>query len=103
MYKQEMKKLLLEGIIGFLIGISIFGSNVRGTDDIMLMYLGGFLFACIPHGWIVSGNILGMFAIGSFPIMIIYIMLRIVASFFVGIITYPYALISCLINMRREG
>ena len=102
MYRNELKRLLLMGIPGFVVGLVAFGSMVDSPSGIIAVILGSILFSSIPHGWITSSRVLGGLVIGSLPIMVVAFILRAVAAVLTGWVSYPIALLICFIRMRKE-
>ena len=102
MYKEQLRSLIIKGILGFIIGV-IF-AFVRSPElGIGFALLIGLVFAGVPYGWQLSGKITGgLFVVGNIGVMIIAFALRAVLAMITGWIAYPIMLAYTFIKSRRE-
>jgi len=101
MYKEELRKLIIKGIIGFAIGF-IFTLCTSPDFGFFGFCVIGFFMAGLPYGWELSGRIIGGgFIIGHIAIMLIAFMLRFVVAMLVGWIAYPIALVYYIVKSRQ--
>jgi len=100
--KEYLKKLIIKGVIGFVIGAVLVKS--QGSTELWEPLLMGFIFAGVPYGWQLSGKALGgLMVIGSLPVMAVALILRLVMAIIVGWIAYPIALIGTVIKLRNKS
>lgn len=102
MYKEELKKLILYGIIGFVIGF-IFTSSTSPEMGFGGACVIGLFFAGLPYGWKISGYIIGGWIIvGNIAVMIIAFFIRVIVSLIIGWIAYPIAMIYYIIKVCKN-
>ena len=104
MCRQELKKLIIMGVIGFIIGIIMVTSTSTpddpGTYVVAMALAMGFFMAGLPYGWQLSGKLLGgLLVIGSIPVMVIAFILRLILAMIIGWIAYPIALIYHIVKV----
>ena len=105
MYQEQLRKLIMNGILGFVIGF-IF-AFCRSLDQGIIFSIGfslpvGIFFSCLPYGWQLSGKVIGGIIIGNPVIMIVAFCLRFIIAMLTGWIAYPIALIYTFIKFRQE-
>lgn len=98
--KDELKKLIIKGLIGTAAGILIATSSGKDWWGILLFPI---LFAGVPYGWQLSSKIITFGVAGSLPVMFIFYMLRLVVAMVIGWIAYPFALIKAIVRLRAPG
>lgn len=96
--KEELKKLIIKGLIGVAVGVVLATSN--GDKDWWGVLLFAIFFAGVPYGWQLSGKVITFGVVGSLPVMIIFYMLRLVVAMVTGWIAYPIALIRAAVRLR---
>lgn len=97
--KEELKKLIIKGLVGMAVGVAIGLSTGGGELWSVLLFI--ICFTGVPYGWQLSGKVITFGVVGSLPIMIIFYMLRLVLALLVGWIAYPIALIRAIIRLRK--
>ena len=102
MYKEELRKLILKGIIGFVIG---FGFTLTMSPD--FGFCGacviGFFLAGLPYGWTLSSRAVGgWMVIDHIGIMLIAFAIRLMIAIMVGWVAYPVALVYYIVKSRQE-
>lgn len=103
MYKEELKKLIVYGVIGFIIGF-IFTFSTSPEMGIKGACIMGIFFAGLPYGWKLSGKVVGgWIVVGNIAIMIITFALRALISMIIGWIAYPIALIYYIIKVKQSS
>ena len=103
MYKEDLKKLIIYGIIGFIIGV-IFTFSVSSRLEIGVACAMGIVFTGLPYGWKISGKIIGDWIIvGNIAVIIIAFVLRALISMVIGWIAYPIALIYYIIKVKKSS
>ncbi|MBQ7898056.1 MAG: hypothetical protein IJ323_06495 [Clostridia bacterium] len=92
MEKDNLFKLIIQGIIGMVIGI-ILAMSAMDSSFFSAIILGLF-FAGLPYGWSLSTKYIGGMLISSNPaVLVCSFMLKLVISIFIGWIAYPIMLI----------
>lgn len=103
MYKEDLKKLIVYGVVGFIIGI-IFTFSTSPEMGIKGACIMGIFFAGLPFGWKISGRIIGGWIIvGNIVVMIFTFLLRALISMVIGWIAYPIALIYYIIKVKQSS
>lgn len=106
-YRAKMWQLLIKGIIGFIGGfVFVVITTLIDKDDFMLgMALGvGILCAGIPFGWELLTQITGgLYAVGSFPVVILFFCFKLVGAIMIGWVAYPIALMYNAIKAQKKG
>lgn len=103
MYREELKKMLLKGLLGFVIGVVAAASMGPESGKVVGCLLLGLYFAGLPYGWQLSGKVIGGWVIGSVPIMAVAFAVRLIISVLVGCFAYPVALVYYIIQAMREA
>lgn len=102
MYKEELRKLIIKGIIGFAIGF-IFTFCTSPDFGFFGACTIGFFLAGLPYGWQLSGRIFGeRIIIGHILIMLFAFMARFIIAILTGWIAYPIALVYYIIKSHQE-
>lgn len=102
-YKEQARKLLIKGIIGFVAG-AIFTFIMEKELVLGQAAVVGFFLAGVPYGWELVGKITGdWMVIGHIVVMLIYYAIRMVASVLIGWIVYPIALAYNLMKAQKVG
>ena len=96
--KEELKKLIIEGLIGVAVGVVLATST--GDREWWGVLIFAIFFAGVPYGWQLSGKVITFGVVGSLPAMIIFYMLRLVVAMVTGWIAYPIALIQAVVRLR---
>lgn len=96
--KKELKKLIIKGLIGVVVGVVLATSS--GDKDWWGVLLFAIFFAGVPYGWQLSGKVITFGVVGSLPVMIIFYMLRLVVAMVTGWVAYPIALIRAVVRLR---
>lgn len=96
--KEELKKLIIKGLIGVVVGVVLATST--GDREWWGVLLFAIFFAGVPYGWQLSGKVITFGVVGSLPVMIIFYMLRLVVAMVTGWIAYPIALIQAVVRLR---
>lgn len=96
--KEELKKLIIKGLIGVVVGVVLATST--GDREWWGVLLFAIFFAGVPYGWQLSGKVITFGVVGSLPVMIIFYMLRLVVAMVTGWIAYPIALIKAVAHLR---
>ena len=96
--KEELKKLIIKGLIGVVVGVILATST--GDKEWWGVLLFAIFFAGVPYGWQLSGKVIIFGVVGSLPVMIIFYMLRLVVAMVTGWIAYPIALIRAAVRLR---
>lgn len=96
--KEELKKLIIKGLIGVVVGVILATSS--GDKEWWGVLLFAIFFAGVPYGWQLSGKVITFGVVGSLPVMIIFYMLRLVVAMVTGWIAYPIALIRAIARLR---
>lgn len=96
--KEELKKLIIKGLIGVVVGVVLAISS--GDKDWWGVLLFTIFFAGVPYGWQLSGKVITFGVVGSLPVMIIFYMLRLVVAMVTGWVAYPIALIRAIVRLR---
>jgi len=103
MYKEELRKLIIKGIIGFAIGF-IFAFCTSPDFGFLGSCTIGLFLAGLPYGWQISGKIVGGgMVIGHIGIMLIAFALRLALAIMTGWIAYPIALVYYFVKARNES
>ncbi len=96
--KEELKKLIIKGLIGVVVGVILATSTGdKGWWGVLLFAI---FFAGVPYGWQLSGKVITFGVVGSLPVMIIFYMLRLVVAMVTGWVAYPIALIRAVVRLR---
>lgn len=91
MEKDNLFKLIIQGIIGMIIGIIIATFSDGNFFSAIIL---GLLFAGLPYGWSLSTKYIGGMLISSNPaVLVCSFMLKLIISIFIGWIAYPIMLI----------
>ena len=96
--KEELKKLIIKGLIGVVVGVILATST--GDREWWGVLIFAIFFAGVPYGWQLSGKVITFGVVGSLPVMIIFYMLRLVVAMVTGWIAYPIALIQAVVRLR---
>lgn len=96
--KEELKKLIIKGLIGVVVGVILATST--GDKEWWGVLLFAIFFAGVPYGWQLSGKVIIFGVVGSLPVMIIFYMLRLVVAMVTGWVAYPIALIRAVVRLR---
>lgn len=96
--KEELKKLIIKGLIGVVVGVILATST--GDKEWWGVLLFAIFFAGVPYGWQLSGKVITFGVVGSLPVMIIFYMLRLVVAMVTGWVAYPIALIRAIVRLR---
>lgn len=96
--KEELKKLIIKGLIGVVVGVVLATST--GDKEWWGVLLFAIFFAGVPYGWQLSGKVITFGVAGSLPVMIIFYMLRLVVAMVTGWVAYPIALIRAVVRLR---
>ena len=96
--KEELKKLIIKGLIGVVVGVVLATST--GDREWWGVLIFAIFFAGVPYGWQLSGKVITFGVVGSLPAMIIFYMLRLVVAMVTGWIAYPIALIRAIVRLR---
>lgn len=96
--KEELKKLIIKGLIGVVVGVILATST--GDKEWWGVLLFAIFFAGVPYGWQLSGKVITFGVVGSLPAMIIFYMLRLVVAMVTGWVAYPIALIRAIARLR---
>lgn len=96
--KEELKKLIIKGLIGVVVGVVLATST--GDKEWWGVLLFAIFFAGVPYGWQLSGKVITFGVVGSLPVMIIFYMLRLVVAMVTGWVAYPIALIRAVVRLR---
>ena len=96
--KEELKKLIIKGLIGVVVGVILATST--GDKEWWGVLLFAIFFAGVPYGWQLSGKVITFGVVGSLPVMIIFYMLRLVVAMVTGWVAYPIALIRAVVQLR---
>lgn len=96
--KEELKKLIIKGLIGVVVGVILATST--GDKEWWGVLLFAIFFAGVPYGWQLSGKVITFGVVGSLPVMIIFYMLRLVVAMVTGWVAYPIALIRAVVRLR---
>lgn len=96
--KEELKKLIIKGLIGVVVGVVLATST--GDREWWGVLIFAIFFAGVPYGWQLSGKVITFGVVGSLPVMIIFYMLRLVVAMVTGWIAYPIALIKAVAHLR---
>ena len=96
--KEELKKLIIKGLIGVVVGVILATSS--GDKEWWGVLLFAIFFAGVPYGWQLSGKVITFGVVGSLPVMIIFYMLRLVVAMVTGWVAYPIALIRAVVQLR---
>ena len=103
MCKEELRKLILKGIIGFIIGF-IFAFTTSPDFGLGGACIIGFFLAGLPYGWQLSGRVVGgWMIIGHIGIMLIAFAIRLMIAIMVGWIAYPIALVYYIVKSRQKS
>ena len=102
MYKDELIKLIVKGIVGMVIGIILaFVDPAMASFEFALVL--AIFFAGLPYGWQLSGQVLGGWSVsGSLLWVIAGFFIRFTIALVVGWIAYPIALIVTIIKMIKK-
>ena len=101
-YKEELKKLIVKGVIGFAIGwlYTMVKSPEIGFFGACLI---GLFFSGLPYGWQLSGKVVGgKFVVGHIVIMLLAFALRVMVAMLTGWVAYPVALVYYAVKARKE-
>ena len=102
MYKEELRKLIIKGVIGFAIGF-IFTFCTSPDFGFGGACIIGFFFAGLPYGWQLSGKVVGgWIVIGHIVIMLFAFALRLMIAIMTGWIAYPIALVYYIVKARKN-
>lgn len=96
--KEELKKLIIKGLIGVVVGVILATST--GDKEWWGVLLFAIFFAGVPYGWQLSGKVITFGVVGSLPVMIIFYMLRLVVAMVTGWVAYPIALTRAVVRLR---
>lgn len=96
--KEELKKLIIKGLIGVVVGVILATSS--GDKEWWGVLLFAIFFAGVPYGWQLSGKVITFGVVESLPVMIIFYMLRLVVAMVTGWVAYPIALIRAVVRLR---
>lgn len=96
--KEELKKLIIKGLIGVVVGVVLATSS--GDKDWWGVLLFAIFFAGVPYGWQLSGKVITFGVAGNLPVMIIFYVLRLVVAMVTGWVAYPIALIRAIVRLR---
>lgn len=96
--KEELKKLIIKGLIGVVVGVVLATST--GDKEWWGVLLFAIFFAGVLYGWQLSGKVITFGVVGSLPVMIIFYMLRLVVAMVTGWVAYPIALIRAVVRLR---
>lgn len=96
--KEELKKLIIKGLIGVVVGVILATST--GDKEWWGVLLFAIFFAGVPYGWQLSGKVITFGVVGSLPVIIIFYMLRLVVAMVAGWVAYPIALIRAVVRLR---
>lgn len=96
--KEELKKLIIKGLIGVVVGVILATSS--GDKEWWSVLLFAIFFAGVPYGWQLSGKVITFGVAGSLPVMIIFYVLRLVVVMVTGWVAYPIALIRAIVRLR---
>lgn len=99
--KEELKKLIIKGLIGVVVGVIL--ATGSGDKEWWGALLFAIFFAGVPYGWQLSGKVITFGVAGSLPVMIIFYMLRLVVAMVTGWVAYPIALIRAVVRLRAPG
>ena len=106
-YKATVKRLLLKGLWGFLIGVLfVLITTLSDTESFNIGFalIIGLLLSGVPYGWELLSTIIGRwYVVGSIPVMLIVFMLKLTGAVFIGWVAYPIALLYALIKAHRKG
>lgn len=106
-YRAKMWQLMIKGIIGFFGGFAfVVITTLIDKDDFMLgMALGvGILCAGIPYGWELLTQITGgLYAVGSFPFVILFFCFKLVGAILIGWVAYPISLLYNAVKAQKQG
>lgn len=102
MYQEALRKLIIKGIIGFVIGF-ILALCISPEFGFWGYCIIGFVMAGVPYGWELVGRVIGGFVVGHIAIMIVSFILRAAASMLIGWIAYPIALVYHIVMACRKS
>ena len=92
MEKENLFKLIIQGVIGLIIGIILAISTMDIGFFSTLIF--GLFFAGLPYGWSLSSKFVGALLISTSPVVLVCsFMLKLIISIFVGWIAYPIMLV----------
>lgn len=99
-YKEKLKKHIIWGIIGFVIGTlyAILQSPEFGWNACLI----GFFFAGVPYGWQLSKRIVSGIVVGHIFIMLMAFAIRLCIAILVGWVAYPITLIYYIVKTKQE-
>ena len=102
-YKEELKKLIIKGILGFVLGFlfTLVRSPDFGLSGACVM---GFVFAGTLYGWQLSGQVVGgRIVIGNVVVMLMAFALRLILAIMTGWVAYPIALVYYIVKAKQEN
>ena len=120
-YKERVHELIRKGLPGFIIGFLLIiiafcffafsgsesypiGKIIGGIVGMIVVAI-IFAIACagIPYGWGMVSNFLSRWTIyGNILVLLFLFMLRIVFSFWIGMVAYPIVLVYNLIRSQKS-
>lgn len=102
MYREKLRKLIIMGVIGCVIGF-ILGVVAFPDSGFWEHCALGFYLSCLPYGWHIVGKIIGRWiVVGHIAIMLFAFILRFVAAVFVGWIAYPISLVYHIVMVCKK-
>ena len=106
-YKENVKHLLRQGLVGFLMGFSFALFTFSADEEpinFLMAFAVGFFFSGIPYGWGLLTKVIGNWVVtGSIPIMLLVFSFKFLGSILISWVAYPIALLYNLIRAQRKG
>lgn len=106
-YQNNVHHLLKIGLLGFIIGF-LLAFIVTSEDELSyrlaMSCAVSLFFSGVPYGWELLTKLIGKWiVIGSFPVMFIVFIFKFVATFYIGWVAYPIALLYNLAKAQPKG
>ena len=102
MYKEDLRKLIVKGILGMVIGMVLVWVGMDNANFFIALLM-GFFFAGVPYGWQLSSRFLGGMVFGGGLVWMLFaFFIRFLIALVVGWVAYPIVLIYTIVKASQE-